>query len=113
MGAKVGAKAKVSVKKPKAKASLKVKAKKTRRLQSTTPATTPSMNVSTNGVDLNNAKFAANVQQPTAMAGDGQTAPAKSWMMFTGLMMFVAFSSTKCSNELHRLNEKKYVLDVC
>merc|ERR1711966_485303 len=77
--------------KPKAKVSLKVKAKKQRRLQTAAPAaTTPSMSVGTNGVDLNNAKFAANVPQPTAMQGDGQTSPAKSWMMFTGMMMFVA-----------------------
>merc|ERR1712196_247051 len=79
--AKVGAKAKVAVKKPKAKVSLKVKAKKARRMQ---------MTVSNNGVDLNNARFAANVPQPTAIQGDGQTAPAKSWMMFTGLMTLVA-----------------------
>merc|ERR1712139_459652 len=90
--AKVGAKAKVSVKKPKVKASLKVKAKKQRRLQTTTPAasTEPSMNVSSNGVNLADAQFQANVPQPTALAGDGQSSPSKSWMMFAGMMTLVA-----------------------
>jgi len=93
--AKVGAKAKVSVKKPKAKASLKIKAKKSRRLQTTAPATTaasttPSMNVSSNGVNLADAQFQANVPQPTALAGDGQSSPSKSWMMFAGMMTLVA-----------------------
>merc|ERR1711896_75334 len=83
--AKVGAKAKV-------KASLKVKAKKQRRLQTTTPAasTEPSMNVSSNGVNLADAQFQANVPQPTALAGDGQSSPSKSWMMFAGMMTLVA-----------------------
>merc|ERR1712139_225064 len=62
--------------KAKAGLKLKVKAKKHRRMQA----------VST-GVDLNNNKFAASVPQPTALAGDGQSSPAKSWMMFAGLMM--------------------------
>merc|ERR1711896_51562 len=90
--AKAGAKAKVSVKKPKVKASLKVKAKKQRRLQTTTPAasTEPSMNVSSNGVNLADAQFQANVPQPTALAGDGQSSPSKSWMRFAGMMTLVA-----------------------
>merc|ERR1712139_470480 len=74
---KVKAKATPKLKvKAKACLKLKVKAKKHRRMQA----------VST-GVDLNNNKFAASVPQPTALAGDGQSSPAKSWMMFAGLMM--------------------------
>merc|ERR1712007_287079 len=92
--AKVGAKAKVSVKKPKAKVSLKVKAKKQRRLQTTAaPAAStaePTMNVSSNGVDLASPEFQANVPQPTGLAGDGQSSPSKSWMMFAGMMTLVA-----------------------
>merc|ERR1712007_141764 len=92
--AKVGAKAKVSVKKPKAKVSLKVKAKKQRRLQTTAaPAAStaePTMNVSSNGVNLASPEFQANVPQPTGLAGDGQSSPSKSWMMFAGMMTLVA-----------------------
>merc|ERR1712097_236584 len=92
--AKVGAKAKVSVKKPKAKVSLKVKAKKHRRLQTTAaPAAStaePTMNVSSNGVNLASPEFQANVPQPTGLAGDGQSSPSKSWMMFAGMMTLVA-----------------------
>merc|ERR1711974_504539 len=93
---KIGAKAKgkVSVKKPKTKLKVKVgaKAKKMRRLQTSTPATTPAatMNVSPTGVNLASPAFAANVKMPTGLAGDGQVSPAKSWMIYTGLMMFVA-----------------------
>merc|ERR1711988_989615 len=78
---------KIKAKKPKAKAGLKlkVKAKKHRRMQATTaPASDSSMNVSSNGVNLNDAKFKADVPQPTSLAGDGQTSPAKSWMMAAG-----------------------------
>jgi len=56
-------------------------AKKVRRLQQTT---------SGNAVNLDSTRFVANVPQPTALAGDGQSTPAKSWMMVAGLMTFVA-----------------------
>merc|ERR1712048_832778 len=88
---KVGAKAKVSAK-PKAKVTLKAKAgTKKRRLQNTAaPASEPTMNVSSNGVNLADPQFQANVPQPTALAGDGQSSPSKSWMMFAGMMTLVA-----------------------
>merc|ERR1711988_21295 len=79
---KVHAKPKVHVKvHAKPKVHLKVKAKAHhRRMQA----------VASSDVDLNNAKFAASVPQPTKLEGDGQSSPAKSWMMFAGLTMFVA-----------------------
>merc|ERR1712139_142397 len=78
-------KLKLKVKAPKLKVKakaglkLKVKAKKARRMQATT-----------GNIDLSSSRFAASVPQPTGLAGDGQSSPAKSWMMFAGLMMFVA-----------------------
>jgi hypothetical protein len=46
--------------------------------------------VASTGVDIGATKFNANVPQPTKLEGDGQSSPAKSWMMFAGLTMFVA-----------------------
>merc|ERR1712054_37857 len=77
---KAGLKLKVKAKKAKAGLKLKVKAKKHRRMQA----------VASTGVNVNDPKFAANVPQPTGLAGDGQSSPAKSWMMFAGLMTLVA-----------------------
>merc|ERR1712097_102730 len=91
---KAGLKLKIGAKKPKAKAGLKIKAKKQRRLQTTAaPAAStaePTMNVSSNGVNLASPEFQANVPQPTGLAGDGQSSPSKSWMMFAGMMTLVA-----------------------
>merc|ERR1711939_1290814 len=84
--AKPAVKAKVAVKAPAVKAKVGVSAK--RRLQAVSPApATPTMRVASNGVDLASPKYKANVAQPTALASESeQAAPAKSWMMFAGLM---------------------------
>lgn len=75
-----GLKVKVNAK---PKVTVKVHTKK-RRLQTVAPT----MIYSPDGVNL--ANFVAGVTQPTALAGDGQSNPSKSWMMFAGLMTFVA-----------------------
>merc|ERR1711939_1272 len=94
---KAGAKIKAGVKKiganikaPKVKVAVKAKVgvSAKRRLQAVSPApATPTMRVASNGVDLASPKYKANVAQPTALASESeQAAPAKSWMMFAGLM---------------------------
>merc|ERR1712054_487928 len=62
---KLKVKAKKPVVKAKAGLKLKVKAKKHRRMQA----------VASTGVNVNDPKFAANVPQPTGLAGDGQSSP--------------------------------------